>query len=205
MSYVATIEGKYYTGDPQNKIEYKTYRLKFRLASALKPLSDIVTYLLPNALKSKHPESNGWVTHHLVEIYNEDDPKDVADIPLIFMSREQLETFCKYNRYSYVEFPDYLDVETLRVEVIEAHSKGQKSYEDLIKLRKQTQTLRNEVLAGGEWINEDESSIPPEPKPQTTKAKSAKAKSAKAKSKTAKKQGSVGESIEDKPQGEFEL
>lgn len=208
MSYVATIEGQYFTGDAQDKIKYKPYRLKFRLASAEKPLSDIVSYLLPNALKSKHPDSNGWITHHLVDIYNEQDPKDVADIPLIFMNREQLQTFCKYNRYSYVEFPPHLDIESLRVEVIEAHQKGQKSYEDLIKLRKQAQVKRNEVLAGGEWIPEDvepETQTPTQSKPKTTKKRRSSPSTSRKKTDTEPSVSDKGQVIEDRPSGEFEL
>lgn len=192
MSYVAIVEGQYFTGDPQDRIQYRPYRLKFRLASAAKPLSDIVTYLLPQALKTRHPDSNGWVTHHLVEIYNEQDPKDVADIPLIFMNREQLQTFCKYNRYSFVEFPEYLDIGALRVEVIEAHQKGQKSYDDLIKQRKETQAKRNEVLAGGEWIPDEEEIS------ESTKAKKSKpAQSRKSKTAQKPKTKAVGEAIPD--------
>jgi len=179
MSYVATVEGKYYVTAGQNRLEYRPYKLRFRLNSAEKPLSDIVKYLLDSSLKKKYPDSEGFVTHNLEGIYNEQDPEDVLDIPILFMDHDQLERYCKLRKLAFVDIDRNVDIGRCRIEVEAAAHDGQKVYADLIAKRVESSKRRAEVLAGGAMIEDDEPEKPltaqplkAAPQPQKTKTSS---------------------------------
>lgn len=156
MSYIAKVEGQYYTVDGARDIKYYPYSLKFRLNSAEKPLSDIVRYLLKDALKKKYPASQGFVNHHLAYIHNETDPDDVMGIPILFLGYDQLRIFCKYRQLSYVEISESINLDILRVEVQLAADKGQTDYMKALELRKKAMGQADKVLLGAEVIEEDE-------------------------------------------------
>lgn len=156
MSYIAEVAGKYYITDQNGRATYKPYQLKFRLNSAEKPLSDIVRFLLADALKKRYPESEGYLTHNLIGIYDEQDPESVADIPVLFMSRDQLKQYCKLRKLSYVDIPDNLAIDVLRVEVQIASEKGEKDYKEVTKLRRERSMEADRVRAGAQLIEEDE-------------------------------------------------
>ncbi|NCD17258.1 MAG: hypothetical protein EOL91_08075 [Actinobacteria bacterium] len=167
QSFIALVEGKYYTTDGKDKLVYKPYSLKFRLKSAEKPLSDIVRYLLLDSLKLRYPDADGYLTHHLIYIYNEQNPQDIHSIPIAFMGYSQLKAFCDLRRLTYVELSESIALDVLRTEVETAHLTGQQDYEKVTALRRKVTSAANEVLANCELIDDDT----PDPMPITPKTK----------------------------------
>lgn len=185
-TYIALVEGKYYTTDGRDKLIYKPYSLRFRLKSAEKPLSDIVKYLLLDSLKSRYPDADGYVSHHLIYIYNEQDPQQINDIPIQFMGYEQLKAFCAIRRLTYVELSQSIALDVLRTEVETAHLTGQQDYEKVTALRRKITKEADEVISGCELLPDHDSTPTdfddqnpgyvlteaPQPQPQPVKSKS---------------------------------
>jgi len=109
------MHGEYFAMDGDKKT-LRPYKASFKLPNADKPLSVILKNLLPGYLRNKDAAYLDYYSHTIDEIQCRGRKLEPNEIPIRFLSRQQLKEYCAYFKLP-VDVEDYGELGLLRQHV----------------------------------------------------------------------------------------